>query len=202
MPPPTSGPLQRLNDALSRLPSLGRRSAERITYRLVRDKKLAEELHAALGQLIDQVRLCPRCGNVSTRSEEQCSICRDPKRNPKQLCVVEQPDDILRIEQTEAFHGQYHALLGKLSSMRGEGPRSIRLRKLLDRIRNEHITEVLLAFNTDVESDATSHMLRELLAAENVKVSHLAWGLPVGSGLAYTDPITLARAIAGRQDMP
>ena len=195
--------VDRLVGVLARLPGLGRRSAERIALRLVRDRGrgTAAELIAALQGLESQVRLCATCGAMTPADRDPCRICTDPRRETRSLCVVEDPSDIASIEASGAFQGRYHALMGRLSPMRGEGPRQLRVEALVRRIGDETIEEVILALNTDAESESTAQWLASKLAALGVKVTRIAYGLPVGSGIAYSDPVTLQRAIAGRMRM-
>jgi recombination protein RecR len=191
----------RLIQLLGRLPGVGRRSAERMAIRLARDPgTLKQDLVAALERVTAEITACGRCGNLTARSADPCRLCTDPARDRQLLCVVEDPGDIVRIEQAGGYRGLYHALMGKLSPMRGEGPAQIRLQALVRRIPEEQIREVVLALNADVESDATAAFLRETLADTPVHLSRLALGLPAGSGLAFSDPITIARAIQGRTD--
>lgn len=193
-------PVERLVALLARLPGLGRRSAERVAMRLVRDREkgILSDLIAALSNLRERVRLCGVCGGMTLVDQDPCLICVDPRRDPRILCVVEEPSDVVAIEESGAFQGRYHVLLGRLSPMRGEGPRQLRAEALLRRLAQEKISEVILALNTDAESEATAHWLASQLAAAHVRVTRIAYGLPVGSGIAYSDPQTLQRAISGR----
>ncbi len=194
-------PLDRLTDVFRRLPGLGRRSAERIALRLLRDRshRLLRELVAALQAVDAEVTLCARCGCVTARAEDPCRLCTDPRRDDGLLCVVAQPGDIAILEASGAFRGRYHALMGRISPMDAEGPRSLRVEALLRRVDEGGLREVILALDTDVESDATARYLQELLAGRPPTVSRLAFGLPAGSGIAYSDPVTLARALEGRR---
>ncbi len=193
-------PLERLIEVLARLPGLGRRSAERIALRLARDRNraLTDELIAALTELRTRVAQCRLCGGITTAEANPCAICTDPRRDPGILCVVEDPADIAAIEASGAFTGRYHALLGRLSAVRGEGRHHLRADELFRRVESEHIEEVVLALDTDAESEATARWLAEHLAALRVKTSRIACGLPVGSGIAYSDPQTLEQAIRRR----
>ncbi len=141
---------------------------------------------------------CARCGSITTRERDPCVLCTSPQRNAGQLCVVEEPADILRIEKSGGYHGRYHALMGRLSPAKGLGPGQLRIQAMLERIVQEGIQEVILALSTDVEGDATASYLAEALKARQVTVSRLAFGLPAGSGIAYADKVTLSRAIQGR----
>ncbi len=196
-------PLEPLIHALARLPGIGRRTAERIALRLARDRSrsMARELTAALQGLETNIICCSRCGAITTTAADPCALCTDPRRVTDLLCVVEDPSDIETIERSGAFRGRYHALMGKLSPMRGEGSRHLGVENLRRRIEEEGFTEVILALNTDVESDATAAFLREILAPLDVKITRLATGLPAGSGIAYSDPVTLSAALRGRRPM-
>jgi len=192
--------LHHLIQVLSRLPGIGKRSAERIAYRLLlRNQELLRDLRHALDRAEQELTLCPRCGNLTERDRIPCRICTDPARSSAVLCVVEGAPDIQTLEQAGTFPGKYFCLRGKISPMRDETVTRTVLEGLFTRIREEGVREVLLALNTDVESDATAHMLAETLAPFEVKVTRLAFGLPAGSGLAYSDPETLQRALKGRQ---
>lgn len=193
-------PLARLIDVLERLPGLGRRSAERIALRLARDRShvLTDELIAVLTEFRNRVVECRLCGGVTIIEANPCAMCTDPRRDPRILCVVEDPADIVAIETSGAFTGRYHALLGRLSAVRGEGRRHIRAEELFRRIEIEHIDEVVIALDTDAESEATARWLAEQLATQRVRTTRIACGLPVGSGIAYSDPQTLEQAIRRR----
>lgn len=193
-------PLSRLQTLLARLPGIGRRSAERIALALARDAgELRRGLLSALNDLEERVALCSRCGGVTTKEQDPCALCRDPRRESDVLCVVEDPGDILLIERAGSYRGRYFALLGRLSPMSGQTVTDPRIELLLRRIREEGIREVILALNSDVESEATVVWLAEILSQTPVAVSRLALGLPAGSAIAYSDPITLARALEGRR---
>lgn len=192
--------LDRLSERLSQLPGVGRRSAERMALRLAREPEgLLADLEMALRDVADHVRCCSRCGSVTTVHDDPCRLCTDPAREGDCLCVVEDASDILTIEKSGGFRGRYHALQGKISPMDQTGPRDIRLEALARRVENEGISEVVLALNTDVESDATASFICEMFRGGRVRVTRLAFGLPAGSGIMYSDPVTLARAIKGRQ---
>lgn len=195
-------PLERLERVLSRLPGVGKRSAERMALKLVRNnEQLIPKLIEALQHAEAHVACCEVCGNITTVELDPCKLCRDPKRNAHFLCVVEEPGDIALIERAARFTGRYFCLLGKFSPMHGDNLENTRLKRLIDRIRDEEVTELLLALNSDVESEATAAYLTELLSGYPVKLTRLALGIPAGSGLAYSDPVTLSRAIDGRQEL-
>jgi recombination protein RecR len=191
--------LDRLTECLSKLPGIGRRSAERMAVRLVAEPDgVLRELRAALDEAAATVRCCARCGGITTADRDPCRLCSSGDRADGTLCIVEQPNDILLIERSGGYRGRYHALHGKISPGRGEGPDALRIETLLRRVRAEGFTEAILALSTDMEGEATAGYLAELLRKEGLRVSRLAHGLPAGSGIVYSDPVTLARAIQGR----
>lgn len=195
-------PLGELIRLLSRLPGVGRRSAERMAVRLARDSgTLKQDLVHALERVAAEVVVCSRCGNLTDRASDPCGLCTDAKRDHRILCVVEDPGDIARIEQAGGYRGLYHALMGKLSPMHGAGISHLRVQALEGRIREEGIHEVVLALNADVESEATASFLQEVLATHPVRLSRLGLGLPAGSGVAFADPITIARAMEARTSL-
>ncbi len=193
--------LDTLAGVLSRLPGVGRRSAERMAMKLAAEpERLIGPLIAALEATREGVRFCTRCGALTEAGRNPCRLCTDAARDGCLLCVTEEPADIAVIEATGAFRGRYHALMGKISPMRGDGPNDIRLRELVRRVREEGISEVVLALNTDLESEATASLVAGLLRERGVKVTRLASGIPAGSGVRYADAVTLERAVAGRQE--
>ena len=198
-----SGCFEQMVGCLNRLPGIGMRTAERMAYRLLEQSDtLMRDLRAALDQAAEGLRSCEQCGAVTTPDRNPCRLCVAPERDDHIVCVVESPEDIPTIERSGGFRGRYHALLGKLSAYQGEGPADLRLDRLIRRLEHGTVTEVVLALNTDVESDATAAWIAERLRPfAAVRVTRLAHGLPAGSGLAYSDPVTLGRAMAGRQPM-
>ncbi|OGV61343.1 MAG: recombination protein RecR [Lentisphaerae bacterium RIFOXYC12_FULL_60_16] len=191
--------LDRLTVCLSRLPGIGRRSAERMALRLVRqENRLMQELVDALQDAQRAICCCSACGSVTPVEANPCRLCTDPDRDTRVLCVVEDPSDILALERSGGFRGRYHALMGRLSPMKGDGPRELRLKALTERIRSGDVNEVILALSTDVEGDSTAAWITEQLQGMPVRITRLATGLPAGSGVAYSDPVTLARAFRGR----
>ncbi|MCL1909531.1 MAG: recombination mediator RecR [Kiritimatiellaeota bacterium] len=191
---------------LARLPGIGRRSAERVAFALARKREtLLEPLIVALTDLRDGVRVCRLCGSITSPDEDPCRICSDTSRDAGIICVVEEPGDIMALERSGAYTGLYHALLGRVSPMNGTGPAELRLAELEDRVRNGAVREVLLALGGDVEGDATASMIAERLAGtaspHPLKITRLATGIPVGSAVGYSDPVTLKRAITGRQNV-
>lgn len=194
--------LNRLVVCLSKLPGVGRRSAERMALKLARDNAgLVDEMILALREARENICCCSRCGSVTAVGENPCRLCTDPGRDGRILCVVEDPNDIMSIDKSGGYHGRYHALMGKLAPARGDGPKQLRIDSLIERVDGEKIEEVILALSTDVEGDATAIYIAELLKGRNVKVTRLASGLPAGSGVMYSDAVTLSKAIKGRQGM-
>ena len=198
----TLEPVDRLAQLLARLPSVGRRSAEKMALKLCRDTGgLVRDLIGALQDVQARVGTCSLCGNITLRGEDPCPLCKDPRRDGKVICVVEDPGDILMLDRAGEYRGRYHALMGKLSPMKGEGIQDLRLQSLVERIDREGIEEVILALGSGVESDATAAFLLHALSTRKVRISRLAFGIPAGSEIAYSDPVTLSRAIKGRQSM-
>jgi recombination protein RecR len=193
--------LENVTACLSKLPGVGRKTAERMAVHLVRDPEgLLADLAVALEDARRTIRCCSLCGNVTSVREDPCRLCTSARRDAHVLCVVQEPGDILLIEHSGGFHGRYHALMGKLSPMKGQGARHLRIEALVQRVRSEAIREVVLALSTDVEGDATAAYLVEVLRDLPVQVTRLAFGLPAGSGVMYSDPVTLARAFSGRRE--
>ena len=193
------GPVQELEKCLAKLPGLGRRSAARAALALVREPgRLLEPLEAALRDARANVRCCSKCGAFTVVGRDPCDFCTDATRDANILCVVEEAADIVPIEASGAFRGRYHALGGKLSPARRMGPEKLRLGELVERVKSENVGEVLLAVSTDMEGDATAGYVAELLRDLGVKVTRLAFGLPADSGIAYSDALTLRRAINNR----
>jgi recombination protein RecR len=195
-------PLDNLVAALSRLPGIGRRTAERMALALVQDQKsLMRILAHALLEADESVAACERCGSITLAMKNPCDLCTRPRKDAQMLCVVEHPGDIIKIEESGGFQGRYHALMGRLSPMHGVGAADLRVDRLLQRIADEKIEEVVIALGMDVESDATASYLKEILSTRQVRVSRIAYGLPSGSAIEYADATTLARAIKGRQEI-
>jgi recombination protein RecR len=190
--------LDKLSACLARLPGIGRRSAERMALKLVRDPALVRDLAAALDTASKTLICCSRCGSVTAATDDPCRLCTSPSRDSALLCVVEDAMDIELIEKSGSFRGRYHALGGRLSPSKGMGPDDLRVKALLNRVDQERFTEIILALSTDVEGDSTASFVAEMLKDRKVKISRLAFGLPAGSGIGYSDPVTLARAFKGR----
>lgn len=195
-------PLEELERTLSRLPGLGRRSASRAALALVREKeRLLKPLIESLEVAAARVRCCSRCGAFTVMEKDPCDLCSDATRDGSVLCVVEEPSDIVALEASGAFRGRYHALGGKLSPAHHLGPEKLRFAELVDRVVREGIREVLVAVSTDMDGDATAGYIAELLRGTGASVTRLAFGLPADSGIAYSDPLTLKRAVSGRRQI-
>lgn len=194
------GPVQRLIDELSRLPGVGRKSAQRLAFHLLNVEKAdAVRLAQAIIDMRDQVGVCGRCFNVMAGDE--CSICRDVRRDPSIVCVVERAQDIPVIERTQEFKGRYHVLGGALSPIEGIGPGQLRIEELRRRISDESIEELIVATNPTIEGDTTAMYLARELKPLGVRVTRLASGLPVGGDMDYADELTLGRALSGRSEL-
>ena len=193
-------PVQRLIDELARLPGIGRKSAQRLAFHILHiEQEDARRLAEAITSMREEVRLCSRCFNVT--DGEECSICRDLRRDPSLLCVVERAQDIVVVERTQEFKGRYHVLGGAISPIEGVGPDQLRMRELEERIVAEKVVEVIVATNPTVEGDTTALYLANRLKPRGTRVTRLASGLPVGGDLDYADELTLGRALAGRQEL-
>ncbi|WP_026412322.1 recombination mediator RecR [Actinomadura oligospora] len=192
------GVVQNLIDELGRLPGVGPKSAQRIAFHLLAaDPADVERLGRALKEVKDKVRFCRTCGNVA--EEEECRICRDPRRDPQVICVVEESKDVVAIEKTREFRGRYHVLGGAISPIEGVGPEDLRIRELMQRLADGTVTELILATDPNLEGEATATYLARLVKPMGLTVTRLASGLPVGGDLEYADEVTLGRAFEGRR---
>ena len=192
------GVVQDLIDELGRLPGVGPKSAQRIAFHLLQaDPTDVRRLAAALVEVTEKVRFCAVCGNVS--ADEQCQICRDARRDPAVLCVVEEPKDVVAIEKTREFRGRYHVLGGAISPIEGIGPDDLRVKELVQRLASGEVTEIILATDPNLEGEATAAYLARLVKPMGLRVTRLASGLPVGGDLEYADEVTLGRAFEGRR---
>jgi recombination protein RecR len=192
------GPVQDLIDELGRLPGVGPKSAQRIAFHLLAaDPGDVSRLVAALQRVKNEVRFCRVCGNVA--EAEECRICKDARRDPAVICVVEEPKDVVAIERTHEFRGRYHVLGGAISPIEGVGPDDLRVRELMVRLQDGAVTELILATDPNLEGEATATYLARLVKPMGLRVTRLASGLPVGGDLEYADEITLGRAFSGRR---
>ena len=210
--------VQELIDELGRLPGVGPKSAQRIAFHLLKlPSEDALRLSTAINVVKARVSWCRRCFNVAEgdvpatgepvdgdgapRAPVECDICRDPRRDPTVICVVEEPRDIVAVEKTGEYRGRYHVLQGAMSPIDGVGPEQLRVRELLVRIGDEQISEIILCTNPNIEGEATALYLGQLLKDVPVKVTRIASGLPVGGDLEYADELTLGRALEGRREV-
>ncbi|MDQ2743612.1 MAG: recombination mediator RecR [Chloroflexota bacterium] len=196
----TAKPITRVVDELSRLPGIGPKTAQRLTYFLLRaPAEQSEALSSAILEMKRKVVLCAQCFNITEQSP--CDICADPQRDTTRICVVEEPLDVVAIDRTGQYHGQYHVLHGALSPIEGIGPDELKMRELLQRLGSDTVQEVILATNPNLEGDATAMYLTRLLQPLGMTVTRLARGLPMGGDLEYADEITLSNALAGRSQI-
>jgi recombination protein RecR len=193
-------PVANLIDAFHRLPGIGPKSAQRLTYHMLRiPPEEALALAQAIIELKEKTVLCSVCQNVT--ESDPCNVCRDESRDRTLICVVEEPLDILAVERTNGFHGLYHVLHGVISPMDGVGPDDLKVHELLARLGGGAVTEVIMATNPNLEGEATSMYISRLLTPMGIRVTRLARGLPMGSDLEYADEVTLSRALENRQDV-
>ena len=194
-----AAPVARLADEFSKLPGIGPKTAQRLTYYLVR---MPEEDARALAEAIiavkERIVLCAQCFNIT--ESDPCAVCANPRRDRTRICVVEEALDVLALERTNTYRGMYHVLHGVISPMNGIGPSDLRIQPLLERLNGEDIQEVILATNPNLEGEATSMYIQQLIAPLGIRVTRPARGLPMGGDLEYADEVTLGRAIEGRQE--
>ena len=194
------GPIQELIDELARLPGVGPKSAQRLAFWLVKaPPEDAKRLAQVIVQAKERISFCRECGNVA--EGDLCRICRDSGRDVTTLCVVEEPKDAATIEKAGVIKGRYHVLGGAISPFDGVGPDDLRVQELLDRVERDHVTEVILATNPNLEGNATAMYVAALLKPLGLTVTRLASGLPVGGDLEYADEVTLGQALEGRREM-
>jgi recombination protein RecR len=193
-------PITALTAALSKLPGVGPRSAERIALHLVQaEPAVVQQLAASILTARERIRFCETCGALTEISP--CATCTDARRDAALVCVVERAVDILSVEKSGTFRGKFHVLGGKISPLDGVEPDDLRIGELEKRLASEPIREIIIALGTDVEGDATSHYLAKRLARSGLKISRIGFGLPAGSGLEFADELTLNRALEGRREM-
>lgn len=193
-------PLRIVIEELSKLPSIGRKSAQRLALHLVKKEKTElEELITALIELKDNIKFCSICFNIS--ANEICSVCTSPKRDNSTICVVEEASDVIAIENTNEFSGKYHVLGGVLSPLAGIGVESLKIKELVQRLKSDEVKEIILALNPNTEGETTSLYLAKLLKPFNIKITRLARGLPIGGDLEFTDEATIGRAVLNRIDI-
>jgi recombination protein RecR len=198
--PDFAEPLARLITEFKRLPGIGQKSAQRLAFHVLRaSREDAEHLSQAVLDVKDKLGMCAVCNNIS--DGDLCQYCRDSNRDPKVVCVVEEPHGILGIETTRQFEGRYHVLHGALSPLRGIGPEALKIKGLVERIGQGEIQEVIVATNPTVEGEATAVYLARLLKPLGVRVTRIGMGIPVGSDLEFADEVTISKAMEGRREM-
>jgi recombination protein RecR len=191
------GIVQDLIDEFGRLPGIGPKSAQRIAFHILQTESFdVSKLAELLTVVREKVKFCEICGNIS--EQNLCSVCRDPRRNPALICVVEEPKDVVAIERTREFRGFYHVLGGAISPIDGVGPDDLNIRRLMQRLADGTVTEVIIATDPNLEGEATATYLSRLLVPMGIRITRLASGLPVGGDLEYADEVTLGRAFEGR----
>ena len=193
------GAVQELIDELGRLPGVGPKSAQRLAFHILEaDPQDMKRLVEAITTVKERVKFCTVCGNVT--EQELCNICRDPRRDPAIICVVEESKDVLAVERTRSFRGRSHVLGGAINPIAGVGPEQLRIRELLTRLNDGEIQEVIIATDPNLEGEATATYLARMLKTIGIAVTRLASGLPVGGDLEYADEVTLGRAFEGRRN--
>ena len=194
------GIIQELIDELGKLPGIGPKSAQRIAFHIVQSERVdVNRLVEVLRIVKERVKFCAQCGNVA--EEEECRICRDPRRTNSLICVVEESKDVVAIEKTREFRGKYHVLGGAISPIDGIGPEQLRIKELLTRLADSEISEVIIATDPNLEGEATATYLARLIKPLGITITRLASGLPVGGDLEYADEVTLGRAFEGRRTL-
>jgi len=193
-------PIDHLIEALARLPGIGKKTASRLAFHVLRSSSSeAQELARAILDVKEKIRLCSICFNLT--DENPCRICQDERRTGGPLCVVEGPNDLIAIENTGIFNGRYHVLHGTISPLEGVGPDHLKIKELLERLQKEKISEVILANNPTVEGGATALYLIDLIKPLGIKVTRIAYGIPMGSEIEYSDGMTLSKALEGRREI-
>jgi recombination protein RecR len=198
-------PLIRLIRELCKLPGVGEKTAGRLAFHLLKsDRQEVAALAESIGKLKDEIGLCPRCfglTEVSDGEAKDCQVCRDPRREADKICVVEEPADMMAVENSQEFKGFYHVLHGAISPLDGIGPEALKIRELVERINGSEVGEVIVATNPTVEGEATALYLSKTIKPLGLKVTRIARGLPMGGDLEYTDAVTLGQALEGRREI-
>ena len=193
-------PIDQLIEALTRLPGVGRKTAARLAFHILRSHlSEAQALARAILDVKEKIHLCSVCFNLT--DEDPCGICQDEHRNKEVLCVVEGPNDLIAIENTGAFNGRYHVLHGTISPLEGVGPDEIKVKELMERLQREKVVEVILATNPTVEGGATALYLTDQIKTLGVKVTRIDYGIPMGGEIEYSDGMTLSKALEGRREV-
>jgi recombination protein RecR len=193
-------PIDRLIEALTRLPGIGKKTASRLAFHILRSSLSdAQELARSILDVKEKIRLCSVCFNLT--DDDPCQICQNPNRSREILCVVEGPNDLMAIENTGEYGGTYHVLHGTISPLEGVGPEDIKIKELIDRLKKGKISEMILATNPTVEGGTTALYLTDLVRPLGVKITRIAYGIPVGSEIEYADGMTLLKALEGRREI-
>jgi len=193
-------PIDQLIEALMKLPGIGRKTASRLAFYILRSSlSEAQGLARAILDVKEKIHLCSICFNLT--DEDSCQICKDERRDKEILCVVEDPNDLIAIENTGEFNGRYHVLHGTISPLEGVGPDDLKIKELMERFREEKISEVILATNPTVEGGATALYLTDLIRPFGVRVTRIAYGIPMGGEIEYVDGMTLSKALEGRREV-
>ncbi|MGI6706718.1 MAG: recombination mediator RecR [Clostridia bacterium] len=193
-------PIARLINELSRLPGVGNKTAQRLAFYIINmPKEQVQELARAISEVKEKIRYCSICGDITDK--DPCGICSGARRSPDVICVVKDPRDVIAMERTRDYNGLYHVLHGTISPMEGIGPDDIRIKELLDRVKDGKVKEVIMATNPDIEGEATAVYISRLLKPLGIKVTRIAHGIPVGGDLEYADEVTLSKALEGRREM-
>ncbi|MBC7472979.1 MAG: recombination protein RecR [Candidatus Sericytochromatia bacterium] len=193
-------PLARLIDELQKLPGVGAKSAQRLAFHILKQSpNNVKELASAIIDAKEQIKFCSICSNLT--ATDPCDFCQDSRRDKTVICVIAEPNDLIALEKTKEFRGQYHVLQGLISPMEGIGPEKLKIKELLNRIGNSTVKEVILAINPTIEGEATTLYISKLIKPLDIKVTRIAFGLPIGGDLEYADTMTLARALEGRREI-
>jgi recombination protein RecR len=195
-----SEPLQKLIAELTKLPGIGKKSAQRIAFHLLKaPKEEAQHLAEAITEVQSKLKYCPVCSNIT--DADLCAICADTSRDRRTICVVEEPNNIIPVEKSGSYRGLYHVLQGALAPLHGVGPENLRIRELLERLKSGEVTEIIIATNPTAEGEATAIYLSRLIKPLGVRVSRIGMGLPMGSDLEYADEVTVGKALEGRKEI-
>ncbi len=193
-------PLARLIDELQKLPGVGAKSAQRLAFHILKQSpNNVKELASSIIDAKEQIKFCSICSNLT--ATDPCDFCQDSRRDKTVICVIAEPNDLIALEKTKEFRGQYHVLQGLISPMEGIGPEKLKIKELLNRMGNSSIKEVILAINPTIEGEATTLYISKLIKPLDIKVTRIAFGLPIGGDLEYADTMTLARALEGRREI-
>jgi recombination protein RecR len=194
------GIIENLINALTKLPGIGRKTAQRLAFFILSmPENDAKTLAQAINEVKEKARFCAVCFNIT--DNDVCNICNNTSRDAGKLCVVEEPSNILVIERSKGFDGLYHVLLGALSPIDGVTPDKIKLKELIDRVKNDSVKEVIIATNPNTRGEMTAQYIRELLKPYGIRVSRIAYGLPIGGDIEFADEVTLGKALEGRREM-